>query len=53
MRCCHPWSQFLLSLVLVSLGNIIGEGVLVGAVYWLVYLRPGRSRPDRSLHSTN
>jgi hypothetical protein len=24
MRCCHPWSQFLLSLVLVSLGNIIG-----------------------------
>jgi formate/nitrite transporter len=47
------WSQFLLSLVPVSLGNIIGGGVLVGAVYWFVYLRPGRSRPDGSLRSTN
>ncbi len=40
--------QFLLSLAPVSLGNIIGGGVLVGAVYWFVYLRPGRSRAHRS-----
>jgi formate transporter len=27
------------NLVPVTLGNIIGGGVLVGAVYWFVYLR--------------
>ena len=33
------------NLVPVTIGNIIGGGVLVGAVYWFVYLRserPGR-----------
>jgi len=31
------------NLVPVTLGNIVGGGVLVGLVYWFVYLRPGRS----------
>jgi formate transporter len=30
------------NLVPVTLGNIVGGGVLVGLVYWFVYLRPGR-----------
>jgi formate transporter FocA len=34
------WSGFLLNNLLpVTLGNIIGGAVLVGAVYWFVYLR--------------
>jgi formate/nitrite transporter len=34
------WSNFLLANLLpVTLGNIIGGSVLVGAVYWFVYLR--------------
>lgn len=37
------WWAFLVSLVPVTLGNIIGGGVLVGGVYWFVYLRPRRS----------
>lgn len=36
------WPAFLLSLVPVTIGNIIGGGVMVGGVYWFVYLR-GRS----------
>jgi formate/nitrite transporter len=38
------WTSFLVSLVPVTLGNIIGGGVLVGAVYWFIYLRPGRQQ---------
>jgi formate transporter len=38
------WSAFLLSLVPVTIGNIVGGGGLVGAVYWFIYLRPGRRR---------
>jgi formate transporter len=35
------WSAFLLkNLVPVTLGNVIGGTLLVGAVYWFVYLRP-------------
>jgi len=35
------WTGFLWSNLLpVTLGNIIGGGLLVAAVYWLVYLRP-------------
>jgi formate/nitrite transporter FocA (FNT family) len=30
---------FALGLVPVTIGNVIGGGVLVGAVYWFVYLR--------------
>ena len=37
------WSGFLLdNLLPVTLGNLIGGGLLVGAVYWLVYLRGQR-----------
>ncbi len=36
------WGAFLWSLVPVTIGNVIGGGVLVGAVYWFVYLRHER-----------
>lgn len=35
------WGAFLWSLVPVTIGNIIGGSVLVGGVYWFVYLRKG------------
>lgn len=34
--------DFLAALVPVTIGNIIGGGVLVALVYWFVYLRPQR-----------
>jgi formate/nitrite transporter len=35
------WGRFLLgNLLPVTLGNLVGGGALVGAVYWFVYLRP-------------
>jgi formate transporter len=35
------WNNFfVVNLLPVTIGNIIGGAVLVGAVYWLVYLRP-------------
>lgn len=35
------WQAFLIkNLVPVTIGNVIGGGVFVGAVYWFVYLRP-------------
>ncbi len=36
------WSGFLASLVPVTIGNIVGGGLLVGGVYWFVYLRGRR-----------
>jgi len=33
------WAGLALNLVPVTIGNVIGGGVLVGAVYWFVYLR--------------
>ena len=37
------WENFLLNnLIPVTLGNIVGGGVMVGAVYWFVYLRKNR-----------
>ncbi len=36
------WSGLFWNLLPVTLGNVIGGGVLVGAVYWFVYLRGGR-----------
>jgi formate/nitrite transporter FocA (FNT family) len=33
------WAHFAESLVPVTLGNVIGGAVMVGAVYWLAYLR--------------
>ncbi len=37
------WERFLIhNLLPVTIGNVIGGAVLVGAVYWAVYLRPRR-----------
>ena len=34
------WSNFLVAnLIPATIGNIIGGAVMVGAVYWFVYLR--------------
>jgi formate/nitrite transporter len=38
------WSEFAWSLVPVTIGNVIGGGVLVGAVYWFVYLQGAAGR---------
>jgi hypothetical protein len=35
------WAAFLGNIVPVTLGNAIGGGLFVGAVYWLVYIRHG------------
>jgi formate transporter len=41
------WMAFLLrNLVPVTLGNVIGGSLLVGAVYWFVYLHPRRGEKD-------
>lgn len=40
------WPNFLWSLVPVTLGNVIGGGMLVGGVYWFVYLRHDGARSD-------
>lgn len=38
------WGHFLWgNLVPVTLGNLVGGGVLVGLIYWFVYLRPARA----------
>jgi len=34
------------NLLPVTIGNIIGGAVMVGVVYWFVYLRGGRSSPQ-------
>jgi formate transporter len=34
---------FLTNLTAATLGNVIGGGLLVGLVYWFVYLRPARA----------
>lgn len=40
------WGPFLLdNLLPVTIGNVIGGAILVAAVYWVVYLRPGARRP--------
>jgi len=48
------WAAFVTSLIPVTLGNIVGGAVLVGAVYWFIYLRPGgaRARPFRAASET-
>ena len=37
------WPGFFVSLIPVTIGNMIGGGALVGGVYWFVYLRPRAS----------
>ena len=40
------WQAFLLdNLLPVTLGNLVGGSLLVGAVYWVIYLRP-RARSE-------
>lgn len=34
------WSALATNLAPVTMGNIVGGGVLVGAFYWFVFLRP-------------
>jgi formate transporter len=47
------WERFLgANLLPVSIGNVIGGAVMVGAVYWFVYLRPPRSPPADERAST-
>ena len=41
-------SGFLNNLAAATLGNIVGGGVLVGLVYWFVYLRPNRATRNTS-----
>ena len=37
------WGNFLVdNLLPVTIGNIIGGGLFVGLIYWLIYRRPGR-----------
>jgi len=39
------WGRFLAhNLVPVTIGNIVGGGLMVGALYWFVYLRPRNVR---------
>ena len=43
------WSSFFLANLLpVTIGNVIGGTLLVGAIYWFVYLRPARPQGERS-----
>ena len=38
------WSAFVFdNLVPVTIGNIVGGALMVGAVYWFIYLRPARA----------
>jgi formate/nitrite transporter len=37
------WAGFVGNLVPVTIGNIIGGGILIGAVYWVAYLRRERA----------
>lgn len=38
------WLGFVKNLIPVTLGNMIGGGVLVGAVYWFIYLHPRKTK---------
>lgn len=42
------WSNFFLANLLpVTIGNIIGGAIMVGLVYWFIYLRPSWTGRDR------
>ena len=50
-RAASTWGSFLVdNLLPVTIGNVIGGGLLVGAVYWFVYLR--RSARDEARRTT-
>jgi formate/nitrite transporter len=47
------WGHFLWSnLVPVTIGNVIGGGLMVGAIYWFVYLRGERATEAEAAHSS-
>jgi formate transporter len=37
------WAGFVVNMVPVTIGNIIGGGILIGIIYWLAYLRSERA----------
>jgi len=37
-------SGFFANLIPVTLGNIVGGGVFVAFVFWVIYLRPAREK---------
>lgn len=39
-----PVDHFLLNLGVVTVGNVIGGGVMIGLMYWLAFRRPGKPR---------
>ncbi len=44
------WSNFFfLNLFPVTIGNVIGGGVLVGLVYWLIYLQPASPQKQETI----
>jgi formate transporter FocA len=48
------WQNFIVNNLLpVTLGNIIGGALLVGAVYWFVYLRPRTLAPAPQVSNTS
>jgi formate transporter len=43
------WGNFLVqNLLPVTIGNIIGGAGMVGIVYWFIYLRTAKNKPERS-----
>jgi formate/nitrite transporter len=41
------WAQFVTAnLVPVTIGNVVGGSLMVGAIYWFVYLRRGDELPS-------
>ncbi|MBI4525665.1 MAG: formate/nitrite transporter family protein [Deltaproteobacteria bacterium] len=42
------WSGFWRNLAAATVGNVIGGGVLVGLVYWFIYLRNQESHEEKS-----
>jgi len=46
------WSGFLHNLIPVTLGNIVGGAVLVGFIYWVVYLWNGSTTPKSGKKGT-
>lgn len=41
------WAGFAKNLLPVTIGNILGGSVLVGVVYWFIYLRPRKSEETK------
>lgn len=44
------WLGFIINLIPVTIGNIIGGSILIGAIYWLTYLRKERADDAVNAH---